>query len=176
MADPATEPDAPTGRRHRRNERRRRRVRRILAVVAGIAVLAGFVLLATDLVRFGSDDKPSLANTIHAAGSDPTPSTTTATAVKQCRSLSTTDPLRLWVGGDSLAGSLGPSLGAIAGGTGVVQPYFDSRVSSGLADPGFFDWPDHATTEMARLNPDVVVFFIGTNDFSAVSGDWKADY
>jgi hypothetical protein len=68
-------------------------------------------------------------------------------------------------------------LGSIAGATGVVQPYFDSRVSSGLASPGFFDWPDHATTEMARLDPEVVVFFIGTNDFSAVSGDkWKDDY
>jgi hypothetical protein len=29
---------------------------------------------------------------------------------------------------------------------------------------------------MARLNPEVVVFFIGTNDFSAVSGDWKDGY
>ena len=69
-----------------------------------------------------------------------------------------------------------PSLGTIAGATGVVQPYFDSRVSSGLADPGFFDWPDHATTEMARLDPEVVVFIIGTNDWTAVSGDWKDDY
>jgi hypothetical protein len=176
MADPATEPDAPTGRRHRRDERRRRRIRRVFAVVAGSAVLAGFVLLATDAVRFGGDT-PSLANTIHASGGEATPTTSTAVTAKQCRTLSTTDPLRLWVGGDSLAGSLGPSLGTIAGGTGVVQAYFDSRVSSGLADPGFFDWPDHATTEMARIDPEVVVFIIGANDWTTVSGDaWKADY
>ena len=75
-----------------------------------------------------------------------------------------------------MAGSLGPSLGTIAGATGVVQPYFDSRVSSGLSSPGFFDWPEHATTEMARLDPEVVVFIIGTNDCDrAASGDsWKA--
>ena len=29
---------------------------------------------------------------------------------------------------------------------------------------------------MARLNPEVVVFIIGTNDWTAVSGDWKDDY
>ena len=101
---------------------------------------------------------------------------TTTTGARDCRKLSADDPLRLWIGGDSLAGSLGPELGKLAGETGVVQPYFDSRVSSGLADPGFFDWPDHATTEMARLNPEVVAFIIGTNDWTAVSGDWKSDY
>ena len=43
--------------------------------------------------------------------------------VRQCRTLLDAPiPLRLWVGGDSLAGSLGPALGTIAGATGVVQP------------------------------------------------------
>ena len=51
------------------------------------------------------------------------------------------EPLKLWVGGDSLAGSLGPALGTLAGATGVVQPYFHSRVSSGLSNPSFVDWP-----------------------------------
>ncbi len=97
--------------------------------------------------------------------------------MRQCRALSVDDPLRVWVGGDSLAGSLGPAFGTIAGATGVVQPYFDSRVSSGLSSPGFFDWPEHATAEMARIDPEVVVFIIGANDWTAVSGDaWKADY
>jgi hypothetical protein len=129
------------------------------------------------VVRFGGDDRPSLAGTVSAQrADDATPSPTTTTGPRDCRPLSSTDPLRLWVGGDSLAGSLGPALGEVAGDTGVVQPYFDSRVSSGLGNPGFFDWPGHATTEMARLNPEVVVFFIGTNDFSVVSGNWKDSY
>ena len=115
---------------------------------------AAAALIATDMVRLSGEDKPSLAGTIHVSGSDDEASAvTTTTGARNCRPLSTTDPLRLWVGGDSLAGSLGPSLGKLAGATGVVQPYFDSRVSSGLADPGFFDWPTHATTEMARLEP-----------------------
>src|SRR4029077_7430062 len=91
----------------------------------------------------------------------------------------------LWIGGDSLAGSLGPALGTTAGNTGVVQPVFDSRVSSRLTTPGFFDWPKHATQEMARLDPEVVVFIIDTNDSEVVrtqtttsdgAPDWKARY
>ena len=178
MADPHTGADAPPERRQRRSERKRRRIRRVVAGVATVAVAVVFVLLATDMVRFSGDEQPSLAGTVHAGGVEDGPATVTTTVDgKRCRTLSTTDPLRLWVGGDSLAGSLGPALGTITGATGVVQPYFDSRVSSGLADPGFFDWPDHATTEMARLDPEVVVFIIGTNDWTAVSGDaWKAEY
>lgn len=178
MAEPATSADAPL-RRTRRRERRQRRLRRIAAVIAGSALLAGFVLLATDTVRFGGADKPLLAGTVHASPEvhEDTPTASTAVTRRACRALTTEDPLRLWIGGDSLAGSLGPSLGAIAGGTGVVQPYFDSRVSSGLSNPGFFDWPDHATDELADLSPEIVVFIIGANDWSSASGDaWKADY
>jgi hypothetical protein len=178
MADPETDADASSDRRNRRAERRRRRFQRIAATVAAFALLAGFVLVATDVVRFGGDEKPSLAGTVHPAGGNAAATVTTTKSSKvQCRPLSTTDPLRLWVGGDSLAGSLGPSLGTIAGATGVVQPYFDSRVSSGLGNPGFFDWPTHATIEMATINPEIVAFIIGANDWTTVSGDaWKAGY
>ncbi|HEY3671780.1 MAG TPA: DUF459 domain-containing protein [Acidimicrobiia bacterium] len=176
MADPATTPGDTPDRRDRRRDAKRRRGRRAVSVVGSVLLVAAVGLLATDMVRFGGD-KPSLAGTIQATGSDDeSPAATTTTGARNCRPLSANAPLRLWVGGDSLAGSLGPSLGKLAGETGVVQPYFDSRVSSGLADPGFFDWPDHATTEMARLDPDVAVFIIGTNDWTAVSGDWKDAY
>jgi hypothetical protein len=180
MAEPESGADAHLDRRHRRSQRKNARIRRGIALGAAIAVVVGVVLVATDLVRIGGSDTPSIAGTLHqGAGSGAvaanTPSTTTA---ENCRALSTTDPLKLWVGGDSLAGSLGPSLGAITGSTGVVQPYFDSRVSSGLANPGFFDWPNQATTELADISPDIVVFIIGANDWSAVTGGdtWKADY
>jgi hypothetical protein len=177
MADPDTSTGATSDRRDRRRDRQRRRVRRVLSVVGAVVVVAALVVIAFDIVRFGGDDKPSLAGTTHDFGrDDESPAATTTTGTRDCRPLTATSPLRLWVGGDSLAGSLGPSLGTIAGATGVVQPYFDSRVSSGLASPGFFDWPEHATTALAEINPEVVVFIIGTNDWTAVSGDWKADY
>ncbi len=80
------------------------------------------------------------------------------------RALTVDNPMRLWIGGDSLAGSLGPSLGATTGASGVVAPRFDSRVSSGLNSPTFFDWPKHATEEMAKRDPEAVVFIIDAND------------
>jgi hypothetical protein len=178
MAEPASGADAHLDRRHRRNERRRRQIRRVLGVVASCALFIGFVLVATDVVRFGGGDKPSLANTVEAApGGAAATATPSTIAARPCRALSVSDPLKLWVGGDSLAGSLGPSLGTIAGATGVVQPYFDSRVSSGLSTPGFFDWPDHATTVLSDISPDVVVFIIGANDWAATdTAAGKADY
>jgi hypothetical protein len=177
MDDPATTPGDTPDRRDRRRDRKRRRVRRIFGIAGSVLLIAAIGALAVDVVRFGGDDQPSLAGTVPASdGRDATPAPTSTTGERDCRPLTTSDPLRLWIGGDSLAGSLGPSLGEITGATGVVQPYFDSRVSSGLADPGFFDWPDHATTEMARLDPEVVVFIIGANDWTAVSGDWKDGY
>lgn len=163
-------------RRDRRRDRRRRRARKVVGIVTGVLAIAAVALVASDLVRLSGEDKPSLAGTVETTVDRGPSHATTTTGARDCRKLSADEPLRLWIGGDSLAGSLGPELGKLAGATGVVQPYFDSRVSSGLADPGFFDWPDHATTEMARLNPEVVAFIIGTNDWTAVSGDWKSDY
>jgi hypothetical protein len=177
MADPDTSPGATPDRRGIRRDRNRRRAQRIAAIVAGMAVVVVAALVVTDVIRFSGDERPSLAGTVQADAPVASSTATTVDAPK-CRKLSVNEPLRLWVGGDSLAGSLGPSLGRIAGATGVVQPYFDSRVSSGLSNPGFYNWPDHATTEMARIDPEVVVFIIGTNDFSAVTstGDWKTPY
>jgi uncharacterized protein len=176
MADPAPTTGDTPDRRDRRRDRKRRKVRRVVGIVAAVLAIAAAALLAADVVRLGGGE-PSLAGTVRASGNDDeSPAATTTTGARNCRPLSSTEPLRLWVGGDSLAGSLGPELGKLAGATGVVQPYFDSRVSSGLSSPEFFDWPEHATTEMARLNPEIVVFIMGTNDWTAVSGDWKEKY
>ena len=173
----------PGSRRERREARERGRTRRTVYAVLGtvaLFALVGGMLLATGVVSFsGSDQKQAAANvTVAPENVARSTTSTTGTTGRRCRALSSTDPLRLWVGGDSLAGSLGPSLGAITGETGVVQPYFDSRVSSGLSNSGFFNWPDQATKEMARLNPEVVVFIIGTNDYTTPTADdsWKTDY
>ena len=92
------------------------------------------------------------------------------------RALTTAAPLRLWIAGDSLAGSIGPSLGQLTADTGVVAPQYDSRVSSGLLTPDFFDWPQHAQEQLAQLDPEAVVFVIGTNDANVWSPNLAADY
>ncbi|HMG28301.1 MAG TPA: DUF459 domain-containing protein [Acidimicrobiia bacterium] len=104
-------------------------------------------------------------------------------AAPACRTpLSPADPLRLWIGGDSLAGSLGPSLGDLAGRTGVVQPVVDSRVSSGLVARNFLDWPVHSGRDMSLYDPEVIVFIIGANDAKNIDNGtqndpaWRAQY
>jgi len=135
---------------------------RLIGIGLVSATLAvGVTFWATDTWRIHGDAGPTLAAhattvpvTAHGVSSQP-----------PCRSpLTSNAPLRLWIGGDSLAGSLGPSLGTLAGNSGVVQGTFDSRVSSGLSSPGFFNWPQHATQQFPRLDPEVVVFIIGAND------------
>ncbi len=169
-------------------EQRLARVRRRALVIGasvaiGLLALAVIALFLSDALRVHGGARPALAERARSA-------TTTTTAVAPaddgCRSPLTPEaPLRLWIGGDSLAGSLGPSLGEQTAATGIVQPVYDSRVSSGLSSPNFFDWPDHGAAEMARLNPEVAVFIVGANDWTTprstpvdASGEpaWKAEY
>ena len=168
-----------TGGHRRRCAPGARLARGAIAVVGVAGLGAGGAWMWGEL-QLGDPARPALAERAVVAP------TTTTTSEPRCRAALTPDsPLRLWIGGDSLAGSLGPSLGEQTAATGIVLPTFDSRVSSGLASPSFFDWPEHATEEMARLNPEVVVFIIGANDYSVAraqpldsSGQpaWRAQY
>ena len=147
-------------------------------LVVGLGIITAG-LLSTENSSSSEKAKPSRRTTTTTSSSNEILGT-------QCRQpLTPTSPLRLWVGGDSLAGSLGPALGQQTANTGIVQPTYDSRISSGLGNPEFFNWPKQAAEEMARVNPEVVVFIIGTNDYSLVratptdaSGSpvWKVQY
>ena len=166
---PESEPSPPSRRRAERVERseRRARVRRIAAVAGGALVV--LAATAATLVFTGALEVDRSSTTVRAAsaGSDDPPTTSTSTprpGPTSRRPLTPDDPLRLWIAGDSLAGSVGPSLGELTANTGVVQPQYDSRVSSGLLNPNFFDWQEHAEEQLADLDPEVVVFVIGTND------------
>lgn len=63
----------------------------------------------------------------------------------------------------------------------------DARISTGLTNSFFFDWPEHARGQVATLRPDATVFFIGANDGFSVVGpggrpvgccgaEWSAGY
>jgi hypothetical protein len=163
-------PEAGTSRRQRRRQReeRRGRTRFVVSFLVATVLTATAALWLTGVIDTGdATSRPTVARDPAPIVTHPTTTAAAATTKTKCRSpLTTTTPLKLWIGGDSLAGSLGPSLGSMTAATGVVAPVYDSRVSSGLANPKFFDWPKHATQEMARLNPEVVAFIIGTNDYT----------
>lgn len=143
-------------------------------IAVGVLVCAAAGVGAAALL--GDDSSPTATRV--SAGRSVTPPTGSTPPVTttgaRCRSPLTPDgPLRIWIAGDSLAWSVGNALGRRAASTGVVAPVYDSRVSSGLASPGFFDWPRHAARELPRLAPEVVVFVMGTNDWQvpqAVAG------
>jgi uncharacterized protein len=169
--------DTTPTRREQRSRRRRIRHRSLVVGLAVVLLAAGTAYAVTGPLH---DDGVSH----RASRSGPTSAPVAGTAVAQtCRaSLNPENPLRLWIGGDSLAGSLGPSLGQRAGTTGVVQPVFDSRVSSGLLSPDFVNWPQHGSDDMSLYNPEVTVFIVGANDAKNLpegatrDPKWRAQY
>jgi hypothetical protein len=148
-------------------QRRRRRRRRALQGLVSVVVLTALAGLLTDSLRW-RDDRPRLAE--GAERDRPVPPASTGPSGPARRALSPEDPLRVWIGGDSIAGAVAPVLGQRLGATGVVQPRYLSRVSSGLASPDFWNWPRHAGEELRTHNPEVAVFVIGTNDAITFAG------
>jgi hypothetical protein len=134
--------------------------RRLLLVLAAAIVVSGSAYAIAGPLR--PDDERAAAPT---DATNPVVGVAPTGADEICRApLNPVDPLRLWIGGDSLAGSLGPSLGELTGNSGVVQPVVDSRVSSGLSSPNFIDWPKRGAEDMVTYDPEVTVFIIGAND------------
>ena len=133
-----------------RRRARRQHALRVASVAASVLMLA--LIVGTGLVVTGAVEVPGAGSTVAAshARTDPTTTTLPRATRPHHRALTTDDPLRLWIAGDSLAGSVGPSLGEQTAATGVVAPQYDSRVSSGLLNPSFFDWPKHAQEQLER--------------------------
>jgi len=80
-------------------------------------------------------------------------------------------PLRLYLGGDSMANSFGVALQRVAGSTGIIAPTIDYRVVSGLARPDYFNWPLHLAEDVVPTDPEVVVLLFGANDAQSLRLD-----
>jgi hypothetical protein len=182
-----TDEESPdTDSRRRRLATRRRRTRIVGAIVTIALIALG---IGTALAVRSDDEGSATPADKHASSANkrPAPDSSIATLnrLRPPRAISHENPLRLWIGGDSLSGSFGPALGQTGGATGVVDARIDYKVSSGLADHGIRDWPEHAQQEMADEDPDHIVFIIGANDVSIVNSsdsnddgvhDWEVDY
>jgi lysophospholipase L1-like esterase len=95
-------------------------------------------------------------------------------------------PIRLLAAGDSEMQLLDDFIGQDLAPYGVATTS-DARISTGLTNSFFFDWPNHARAQAPALRPDVTVIFMGANDGFAVTGphgapvqccssDWSAGY
>jgi len=186
---PTSDPSgADASSRRDRLDATRRKTRTRVFVAALVVAIAGG--LAAAAYAYNSKDSDAHAASppsgrIDTFGRDGTLVPDKAVRASAPRKLSHAEPLALWVGGDSLAGSFGPALGDEVGATGVVKTVIDYKVSSGLWSNDIRNWYERATDQMNSDNPDAVVFIIGTNDSPVVNQvdangdgvpDWEAEY
>ena len=89
---------------------------------------------------------------------------------------STSDPVRVWVGGDSMGGELGLALEPVLQDAKVFKPITFYKESTGICRYDFFDWQQQIETVMKTAKPQAAVIMMGTNDTQSVSkdGDWIA--
>jgi len=107
----------------------------------------------------GSDDADDPATTPDASST-----TSTTRAAASVETPTPTDPMFLWIIGDSFMELFGPALQNDAFDTDVVESEVDFRFISGLVRSDFFDWPAHIRSRMPELQPDAVVVMFGGND------------
>jgi hypothetical protein len=163
-------------RRVARRLERRARTRRnriiALAVVLVAAAVAGAVFTAT---RGGSGGGGGEAQAAAVASSgspaataspaaSPSPSPSPTPTPPPLREPTKKDPLRVYFGGDSLAGLPGVLFAQHGSRSGLMKVHTDYQVSSRLTNPDPVDWPAHLQSELAAVHPDVGVFMIGIND------------
>jgi hypothetical protein len=90
--------------------------------------------------------------------------TTTVPLVPEIRAPTPADPLRVYVGGDSMASEFSKGFEVVAASTGVMTTTLDPRVSTGLSRPDYFNWPDHLVNDVLTADPEVLVLMFGAND------------
>lgn len=103
------------------------------------------------------------------------------------RAITPQAPLRIWVGGDSIAGGPAWAVGEAANATGVAKADTEFQVGTGLSRPDFFDWYRHLAAVADARDPEVMVLLFGGNDIQPLDlpgggqvsfGDpaWLAEY
>ena len=79
------------------------------------------------------------------------------------------NPAKVYIVGDSDAGTFGPYLQTLLAGTLVTTTELNYKVSSGLARPDFFNWPRELEQKLPEVDPDIVVVTFGGNDSQGLS-------
>lgn len=89
---------------------------------------------------------------------------TTTTRPERVGPPSQSEPALVLIVGDSDAGTFGPYLEILLDATRIVETELDYKVSSGLARPDFYDWPEAMRERVPAIDPDIVVVTFGGND------------
>jgi len=124
-----------------------------------------------------------------AASASPVADTTPAPAAQLVRTPSVEQPLRLWVGGDSVVKVVGEAIVRQAGEAGLFEATHEPQLQSGLTRPDFFDWP-REIDRVSKVDPpyEVIVVMFGANDAQGIiepngtihqqagTPGWQAEY
>ena len=145
----------------------------VVGLVLVIAVLVAVVDSSDTQPRVtgtpASSSVPTTGATTPTTAADPTTTTTARTRVSYTPTAA--KPLRLWVGGDSLAAGPSWAVFEAARATGVVKPLAEYQVGTGLVRNEFWDWPKHMDAVVRARNPQVSVFMVGANDDQGIEID-----
>ncbi len=174
MENAPYEGDDRRARRGRQVKARRRRslIIGLVVVAVAAAALAGVVMLAGRSPATSADEgsatlaPASPASQSSAAGSaSPAPPSPSPSPTKPPLDKPTTKhPLRVYFGGDSLAGLPGVLFAQRAAKSGLMKVRTDFQVSSRLTNTDPVDWPARLKAQLGAGHPDVGVFLIGIND------------
>jgi hypothetical protein len=160
------------GRDPRRRQRQRIRRRRLLLLVIAVAFIA--VVLAVALVVRGGDQGAAGGGGSRGDASVAAEPTATPTPPPKVWVASKTDPVRVWVGGDSMGGELGFALEPVLRETKAFEPTTFYKESTGICRYDFYDWGKQVRAVVKTARPQAAVIMIGTNDTQSVwkDGEW----
>jgi hypothetical protein len=105
-----------------------------------------------------------------ASEGDEAPEATTTT-LPEVRTPTAAEPMRLYVGGDSMASEFSKSMERVAATTGVMTSTLDPRVSTGLSRPDYFNWPAHLVNDVLPQHPEALIMMFGANDAQNITLD-----
>jgi hypothetical protein len=161
-------------------------------MLVGLGVVAVFMAVVLAVQAVSSDSRPSDArssveeNGITPASVSPEMGLVTTVASEMvATTIEIQGPPRVSIYGDSLAAGFGNLLKSNLDRQGVTT-FLATKGSSGLSQPGFFDWPNHLNVWVPQEDADVIVIGLGANDgqdvkvdgvsYSPQDPEWSIEY
>lgn len=130
---------------------------------------------------------PTTTTTLAVATPPTSISPVTSTTSAARRTITADQPLRLFIGGDSMVGQFGPMLQNEAEATGLIEvTEVVYEFDSGLTRTDYLDWPARLRLVTDSQDPEAMVLFFGGNDAQAIqidgawydygTSEWIAEY
>lgn len=106
----------------------------------------------------------------------------------ELRQPTTDEPLRVYIGGDSVVRDAGESFLRLSAEDKRLRTALHYEIATGLARPDHFDWPRTLVGDTDALRPEVAILMFGGNDAQGIVGPdgraipqvdtpaWRAEY